>query len=484
MRNIKIPATKVFADTWQAVQSGIYKLIVQEGSSRSSKTWSNFQVLFKYSYERRNKVINVLRDTAIDCRDIIEPEWVKWLSDPCNRTKEFEEGKLDLNEYTKLIKQEDLRPLFTENKTKHLWTMKHTGTTIRFTGLDDEDKVMGMSQDVCWVNEPYTFSHEVYKQLSQRTAGFMLIDWNPKKKHWIDIEKKKETSIVLKSTFRDNPFCPEKAKQQILSHQPLSLCDAVLSGLLSESEAFSYDVIENSKSLSEKQLKELSRCRLNEQEKSASKYHWEVYGLGLHSELPNRIYRWNEIPLQDYHAIKAATFYYSDWGSVDPWAIGEVKYYDGALYVRELNYASENEIRGKLSPTELQQISGADEGLVTWMFKRLQIAPNRPVICDTNRPNKIIALRVAGWDYAVGLTRKETGASKSEKIDGIDLLNNLQVYFTSDSENIRYEQEVYSRKLDTNGQVTDEPEDGNDHHLDGIRYVALFLQSQGIITKI
>jgi hypothetical protein len=481
---INIPATKVFLETWNAIQTKQYKLICQEGSSRSSKTWSDFQVLFKYSQGNFNKVINVLRDTATDCRDIIEPEWVKWLSDPCNRTKQFEEGKLTAPEYSALLKREDLRQLYNENKTKHIWTSKTTGSTIRFTGLDDEDKVMGMTQDVCWVNEPYAFAHEVYKQLSQRTGDFILIDWNPKKKHWIDTEKAKETSIVLKSTFKDNPFCPQKAKDQILSYQPVSLCDAVTKGLISERDAAAYDFIENPLSLSPRMIKELSRCLQNEQERSASKYHWEVFGLGLHSELPNRIYRWTPISPSDYYAIKTSTYYYSDWGSVDPWAVGEVKYYDGALYVRELNYASENELRSKLSATELQQIAGADEGLVTWVFNRLGISQSRPVICDTNRPNKIIALRNAGYDYAVGLTRRETGATKSEKVDGIDLLNNLKVYYTSDSENIEFEQETYSRKLDSNGQVTDEPEDGGDHHCDGIRYVALFLQSQGIIQKI
>lgn len=481
---INFPATEVFLDTWNAIQSKRYKLICQEGSSRSSKTWSDFQVHFKYSYENYQKVITVLRDTAIDCRDIVETEWIKWLSDPCGRTIQFSDGKITVKEYHQLLKIEDLRKFFVENKTKHIWTMKHTGSTIRFTGLDDDDKVMGMTQDVCHVNEPYNFAHEVYKQLSQRTADFMIVDWNPKKRHWIDIEKSKETSIVLKSTFRDNPFCPKKAKDQILSYQPVSHCDAVINKIITEKDAMNYDVEKNEAQLTKYQIKELIRCRLNESEKSASVFHWEVYGLGLHSELPNRIYKWKEISLNDYHNINVSKFYYSDWGSVDNWAIGEVKYYDGSLYVRELNYKSENELRSKMSIQDLQQVSVADEGIVSWMFRKLGIDFSRPVICDSNRPNKIIALRENGWDYAVAVEKKQTGPEKSSVIDGIDLVNNLNVYYTSDSENIAFEQETYCRKLDTNGIVTDQPEDGNDHHCDGIRYVAMFLQSQGIIRKI
>jgi len=482
---IDIPATKVFLDTWEAIQSKKYKLICQEGSSRSSKTWSDFQVHFKYSFDNYNKVTTILRDTATDCRDIVESEWVKWMCDPCGRTLQFEKGEINIKELQRLVKVESLKRYFDENKTKHIWTMKHTGATIRFTGLDDEDKVMGMSQDVCHINEPYNFQHEVYKQLSQRTSDFIIIDWNPKKRHWIDQEKKRENSIVLKSTFRDNAFCPDKQRQQILSYQPISHCKVVEDKILTEQEANNYDVVANPLSLSNGRIVELVRCRLNESEKTASVYHWEVYGLGIHSELPNRIYKWKEISLNDYHAISAVPkFYYSDWGSVDPWAIGEIKYYDGNLYVRELNYKSENELRAKMSIQDLQQVSQGDEGIVSWMFRKLGIEYSRPVICDSNRPNKILALRASGWDYAVAVEKKQTGPEKSSVIDGIDLLNNLNVFYTSDSENISFEQETYSRKLDTNGIVTDQPEDGNDHHLDGIRYVALFLQSQGVIRKI
>ena len=43
---IDFKVTKVFQDIWNAIEEKKYKLIVEEGSSRSSKTWSNFQVLF------------------------------------------------------------------------------------------------------------------------------------------------------------------------------------------------------------------------------------------------------------------------------------------------------------------------------------------------------------------------------------------------------------------------------------------------------
>jgi hypothetical protein len=49
-----------------------------------------------------------------------------------------------------------------------------TSSFIRFTGLDDEDDAMGMTQDICWINEPYN-SHEVYKQLLKEPK-YILFD--------------------------------------------------------------------------------------------------------------------------------------------------------------------------------------------------------------------------------------------------------------------------------------------------------------------
>ena len=102
------------------------------------------------------------------------------------------------------------------------------------------------------------------------------------------------------------------------------------------------------------------------------------------------------------------------------------------------------------------------------------------IVCDNNRPLKIIALREAGWEYAVAAS-KPTGSI----IDGIDLLNNLEVYYTASSINIKNEQENYSRKVDRYGVVLEEPED-KDNHIAGdpARYVALFLQAEGIIRKV
>ena len=91
---------------------------------------------------------------------------------------------------------------------------------------------------------------------------------------------------------------------------------------------------------------------------------------------------------------------------------------------------------------------------------------------------KIAILRRFGW---VALAANKP---KGSIIDGIDLLLNLDVYYTSDSADIEYEQENYSRKVDNHGVVQEDPEDTDNHTLDAIRYGALYWQAKGLIKKI
>jgi hypothetical protein len=169
-----------------------------------------------------------------------------------------------------------------------------------------------------------------------------------------------------------------------------------------------------------------------------------------------------------------------DWGTSDPFAIIEAKYYDGALYVHELNYKSENEWRKRLSTTDMAQIMGSnDDGFVTWLYTRLNISKEVDVVCDNNRQSKIIALREAGWDRAVAARK-----GKGSILDGIDLLQNLKVYYTSTSVNIANEQQEYCWRKDRFDTQLEEAEDANNHTIDAIRYIAMYLRCVGVIRKV
>lgn len=460
MKENKFQATIVFEQLWNAIHevnedgSRKYRYFILEGSSGSSKTRSAIQAYWLYAVERAGKRMSVWRETKKSCRDTVGNDMkIVYPSMPLANQSVF-------------------------NKTESIYQFNNN-SAIEICGTDEPNRLHGYNGHVSWLNEPYEISRDTFDQLDMRTEDFMIIDWNPKMGHFIEDIKKDARALVIHSTFRDNPFCPAERKIKILSYQPVSFCDIVVSGILSEGEAKQYNITENKLKFSAKQIAELSRCKENERKGSASAFNWSVYGLGLKAERPNRILFWEEISNDRYNELKVKTYYGCDWGVVDPWGIAEYKYYDGALYVHEKNYSSENEIKALLTPIELDQVNKKEEGLVMWMFDRLGIPKNAIIVCDDNRPIKVKALREAGYDYAV-MASKPPGSV----IDGVATLEKLKVYYTSSSINTKYEQENYSRQVDRYGIVLEEPEDKNNHIIDPTRYVILFLKTQGIIKII
>jgi hypothetical protein len=453
-------ATIVFQKIWEAIHAVTetgerkYKYIRLPGSSRSSKTYSCIDVYDLYARSNLNKRMTVWRSAKTDCVKTV-----------------LEDTKRHFKNTDRWLKG------YTFHGTTSIFKYV-TGSTFEIHGTDDENTVHGLNQDAAWLNEPYDISKAVFDQIDQRTADFILIDLNPKEGHWSDDLAKDPRCITIHSTFLDNPFCPDEQRRKILSYQPVSMCSVIIEGLMTEQEANVYEVVANELQLTGKQIKELTRCRENEYKCSASKFNWEVYGLGLKSEKPNRIFSWQEISPTEWEQLDAKIYTGCDWGSVDPWGIVDAKYYDGGLYLKERNYLSENEWRSRMTPTEMAQVAGSEEGIVTWMFKRLGVPFDRDVICDNNRNTKIAALYSSGWDYA-----QPAYKGPGSILDGIDVLKNLKVYFTSDSLNLKYEQENYSRKV-VQGIILEEPEDTNNHLIDPSRYIGLYLQMMGVIRKI
>jgi phage terminase large subunit len=454
---INFLSTKVFSDIWKASKSGNYKLIEEKGSSRSSKTWSNFQVLFLDLYENPMTTCTILRDTQKSCREIIETDWVKWLSDPMGRKKQLEEKTISIQQFDEFIKEESLMRFFLRNKTNHTWTFLHNNSFIRFTGLDDEDDAMGMTQDICWINEPYKFSHEVYKQLSQRTSKYILFDWNPKQKHWIDEERRKDNTITLHSTFKDNPFCPKESRIQILSYQPVERTKVVLENVLSIDQAKNYNTETNDKLIDKKYLKELKRCQYNESTGSSSLYHWLVYGEGEKSEKPNRIFKgWKVIDDKLFNDLPYQSYYGLDFGLSAPSALVEMKFDgDRTFFLKERMYSPMNKLTGTLSEE----------------FEHLGIEKHKEIICDSgNEINKSEGVKLRNSGYNVIFAKKGAGSISS----GIETMQKADICFTKSSENLESEYESYSWKI-WQGIQMDVPEDhGDDHILDAAKYVIVW----------
>lgn len=327
------------------------------------------------------------------------------------------------------------------------------GSFIKFIGLDKEDIGKGLRSDIMFVNEANKISFETYRELTSR-AKRIIIDFNPNSEFWAHkevITRNDAEFIIL--TYKDNEYLSTEERNEIERYRTMAYYDPDLP---------KPDFEANIKS-------------------KYWKNKWDVYGRGIIGTQPNRIFFWDEIPDEQYHAITAKKYVGIDWGTVDPWGVLEAKYYDGGLYLHELNYDSENEIRERLSKedaTTWQSINQVEEGLMKWRIAQLNINKKVDMVCDNNRMLKIIALNDIGYDNCIPAFK-----GPGSIIDGINILSGLKVYYTRSSKNIASEQQNYSRKVDRYGIVEEEPEDMNNHLMDPARYIVLYLSLMGILKK-
>jgi PBSX family phage terminase large subunit len=368
-----------------------YKYIINTGGSRSSKTWSLLELMHQICNANPNVRTTAWRDTKKDCRDTI------W------------------EDYQKILKISNRFNPLLRNKTEATYSFPHNNSRLEFHGTDDEEKVHGLTQNVAWINEPYKISESTFDQIDMRSE-VIFIDWNPKKNHWIDKLSKRDNAIVIHSTFKDNPFCPPQMRNKILSYE---------------------------------------NTPYNLEQGTADEYMWQVYGLGLKSEKPNRIYKnWKTITDEDFDNAPYNSYYGLDFGAARPTAMVEVKF-DGkeSFLIKQRIYLPSQEMGCSLS--ELMAKIGIDKKI--------------PNICDSAEPESINELRLNGFNAIPAI--KGQGSVNS----GIKFIQKFNIFYTESS--LAIEDEYYEYEWEIiNGVNLDRPVKRNDHILDAIRYITTYLQ--------
>ena len=386
---MKIKATGVFEKNWEALQSGKYKYIINSGSSRSSKTFSILQIFWMLAWSKERTKLSVFRNTKKDCKDTILQDMLKYYA------------TLDNYEFVKF------------NKTESIFTFPN-GSTINIEGTDDELKVHGYHSDYLWFNEFYKMPKETFDQLDMRCSVAVFMDYNPVGRLWSDDLIKQDNAKLIHSTFKDNPFCPLEQKKKILSYEP---------------------------------------TEYNLQQLTANAYMWQVYGLGLKAEKPNKIYHnWKVIPDDEFDSLQYSSFFGMDFGLSSPSAMVEMKFDgDKSFFIKEILYKPLNQMQGTLS-TELDN---------------LKIPKHIEIICDVgNELNKTEMQKLRNSGYNVLPAMKGAGSILS----GIETIQKSTIYYTKSSKNIENEYDTYSWRI-AQGVQLDEPEQTDDHLLDAMKYV-------------
>jgi PBSX family phage terminase large subunit len=386
---MKIKATPVFEKNWNALQSEKYKYIINSGSSRSSKTFSILQIFWILAWTKERTKLSVFRNTKKDCKDTILHDMLKY--------------------YPTLENYE----LVKFNKTESIFSFPN-GSTINIEGTDDDLKVHGYHSDYLWFNEFYKMPKETFDQLDMRCSCAVFMDYNPVGKLWSDDLAKQDNAIVIHSTFKDNPFVPLEQKKKILSYEPTPY---------------------------------------NIEQSTANNYMWQVYGLGLKSEKPNRIFKgWKIIEDKDFENLPYPYYFGLDFGVSAPTALVKMKTDgDGTYFLKELLYKPLNQMKGTLSEE----------------LEALGIPKHIEIICDSgNELNQGEGQKLRNSGYNVIFAQKGQGSV----VSAIETMQKAIIYYTKSSYNLEENYENYSWKI-YQGIQLDTPEETREDLIDASKYV-------------
>jgi phage terminase large subunit len=180
---LQIEHTPIFTKNLEAFQDPNIRFIINQGGSRSSKSYSILQLLIYVALTTPNTSISVVRKYFPSLRTSIYRDFVDIMK--------------DLNLY-----HENLH-----NMTAHRYDFPN-GSTIEFFATIDEQKLRGKKRTHLFCNEANEISFEEYMQLVMRTSGKVFIDFNPSESdHWIyDLANTDTKAILIRSTYLDNTF--------------------------------------------------------------------------------------------------------------------------------------------------------------------------------------------------------------------------------------------------------------------------------------
>lgn len=280
------------------------------------------------------------------------------------------------------------------------------GSVLEFLSVD-KMSARGPRRDVLFVNEANGLSFEVFQELAGRTRDFVIIDYNPSAKFWA------HTELVEKH--------PDDVSFLIVTYK--------------DNEALSPREVENIESHKPKKDEEPSNW-------------WTVYGLGQIGSLEGNVYSgWVESSVDKITTEGRLIRYGLDFGfSNDESAL--VAVYD--LGDNQLGVIEKVFQKGVLN-SQYQAI-----------FASKEIDPSVLIVADSARPEAIAEIKQAGY--------RIIGADKNagSVLRGIERVSEKQILYYG--ENLKREYLSYAWRKKRSGEILDEPEDGNDHLLDALRY--------------
>jgi phage terminase large subunit len=189
-KQLQVEASEVFQRNWDAYHKDDKRFIVNQGGSRSGKTYSILQMLIVLALASpTTKIVSIVRKSLPSLRSSAMRDFFEILNSM---------GVYDESNHSKM---ENLYQL-------GKWTFE-------FMSIDDENKKRGSKRNILYINEANELAYPEYFQLQIRTIEKVIIDYNPSSLFWAsDIIDNPDTEYIH-STYKDNPFLPPSQIKEI-----------------------------------------------------------------------------------------------------------------------------------------------------------------------------------------------------------------------------------------------------------------------------
>lgn len=288
------------------------------------------------------------------------------------------------------------------------------GSKLEFVTVKNPLDARHGKRQVLFVNEANAMSYDTVDEMVIRSSEDVFIDYNPNARFWVhDIYKPQKHADFFISNFKNNPYCPK-------------------------------DVIRNIGMYYNEWKK---REAIEDQSYLYWRNKFRVYGLGLTGVIQGVVFE-NVYYRPTFPMDVKKKAYVIDWGYTnDPLALALCGEKNGNLYGKELLYEYQ-----MTTPKLIKRM------------QRMNISKRDLIIADNSNWDGIGQLLDAG--YNVIPAHKPPNSRKT----GVNLMQGYHIWLTEDSRNWKNEQENYMFKKNKSGMFTDEPEDGDDHLWDCLRY--------------
>lgn len=189
----KVLYTDVFEWNKDAYESKKYRVIANQGSTRSGKTYSVSQLLALYIPYKEKKSISIVSPSLPHLKRGARRDFLQIMEDS---------GIYSDSAF---------------NKTDNIYHYPN-GSYVEFFGAEEPGKVRGPGRDILFINEANLLPFSVYTQLALRTKEVIILDFNPvDEASWVYEVADREGNLLIHSTYKNNPFLPKEQVDEIES---------------------------------------------------------------------------------------------------------------------------------------------------------------------------------------------------------------------------------------------------------------------------